>query len=166
MSILPIIPYPNPVYEKTATLITQIDDTIKEHIQDLKDTLIHHKALGLGANMVGLTKRIIIVINEEKNNEMIVMINPKITPLNDRMCSFQEATLSMPSSLRMSVDRHHDIRVSYIDENDQAQILEAHGWFAVIIQHETDYLDGITIIDRQKPFRQRLLKEKIKRARK
>ena len=94
------------------------------------------------------------------------MINPKITPLNDRMCSFQEATLSMPSSLRMSVDRHHDIRVSYIDESDQAQILEAHGWFAVIIQHETDYLDGITIIDRQKPFRQRLLKEKIKRARK
>ncbi len=166
MSVRTIIAYPDPIYMQKATTVTTIDDSLKNDINDLKETLFHHKALGLGANMVGLTQRIIIVVNEEKNNEVSIMINPVITPLTSRKCSFQEATLSMPSSIRMSVERHHDIQVDYLDENGEQRSIEAHGWYAVIIQHETDYLNGITIIDRQKPFRQRLLKEKINRLRK
>ena len=165
MSVRTIIPYPDPIYTQKAITVEKIDETIKQNIQDLKDTLAHHKALGLGANMIGAAHQLIIVVNEEENNKTTVMINPLITPLSDRKCTFQEATLSMPSSIRMTVERHHDIRVDYVDEDGNTQSIEAHGWYAVIIQHETDYLNGMTIIDHQKPFRQRLIKEKIDRIR-
>jgi peptide deformylase len=49
------------------------------------------------------------------------------------------------------VGRHRRVRVRYLDQHGQAQIVEAEGWYARILQHEIDHLNGTLYIDRMKP---------------
>ena len=110
-------------------------------VADLKDTLAAHRdgCVGMAANMIGVSKRIIIFTGDDGD---VVMINPVISAKMGRY-ETQEGCLSLDGE-RMAV-RFEKIEVRYLDENFCARKGKFSGFTAQIIQHECDHLDGIII---------------------
>ena len=110
-------------------------------VADLKDTLAAHRdcCVGMAANMIGVSKRIIIFTGDDGD---VVMINPVISAKMGRY-ETQEGCLSLDGE-RMAV-RFEKIEVRYLDENFCARKGKYSGFTAQIIQHECDHLEGIII---------------------
>lgn len=117
-----------------------IDDvTIGE---DLLDTLKHHSdhCVGLAANMIGETKKI-IAIND--NGRFMVMFNPVIKKHSPKMYSTEEGCLSL-AGIR-ETKRYEMIEVQYYNQNFKKKQAKFTSFTAQIIQHEMDHLEGVLI---------------------
>ena len=110
--------------------------------QDLLDTLISHKdeCVGMAANMIGVSKRIIVFDN---NGTYMTMFNPEIIK-RDGVYETEEGCLSLLGVPR-KCKRYKSIKVRWQTEDFQTRIKSFTGWSAQIIQHEIDHCDGILI---------------------
>ncbi|WND03096.1 peptide deformylase [Temperatibacter marinus] len=157
---------PDPILRKTAKKVTHVTDELRGIIRQMYDLLYAARGIGLGANMVGLLERIVIVDLQDGDHPKVTMINPVITWHSEEMQSNEEASLCFPG-ISAEVTRPLEISVTYLDETGHEQTLQAAGWFAQVIQHEIDYLDGKIYLDYlSKMKRDRLMKkmEKYKKA--
>ena len=108
---------------------------------DLRDTLAAHRdgCVGMAANMIGYRKRIIIV---SMGFADVVMINPviknKLQPYKT-----EEGCLSL-DGVRPTT-RYRKIKVEFLNESFEKQMMDYEGHIAQIIQHECDHLEGIII---------------------
>ena len=111
---------------------------------DLLETLEHHKAgcVGMAANMIGVSKRIIVFVDEDLGGRITVMLNPVITA-SDGAFDAQEGCLSLTGERRTL--RCRRIEVNYEDRRFRARHATFTGWTAQIIQHEVDHCNGIII---------------------
>lgn len=147
MAVLQLIYAPNPIFKQVAEPVEQVNDEIRGMVNDMFDTLEFEQAVGMGANMVGILKRIAIVdLNEGGVSKRQTFINPEITWRSDEMQTQEEASICFPF-ISANIERPKAIKVSYLDETGAAQELEAEGFLASVIQHEIDYLDGKTYLD-------------------
>ena len=132
------------IYPENKEILTQkseevgdINEEIKNIIEDLNDTLNNSTGCGISAIQIGIPKKICII---KYNNENIVMINPKI--INSRgEVYYREGCLSVPG-LYTNVKRAQKVWCSYIDENGKEKEIAQGGLCSVIIQHELDHFDG------------------------
>ena len=110
--------------------------------QNLLDTLIAHKdsCVGMAANMIGVTKRIIAFAN---NGTYTVMFNPEITKKSEAY-ETEESCLSLLGGPR-PCRRYKKITVKWQNEKFQTRIKVFTGWTAQIIQHEIDHCNRILI---------------------
>ena len=113
-----------------------------ETARDLLDTLTFHKegCVGMAANMIGVTKRIIVFDNE---GEYLTMLNPVILKASD-LYETEEGCLSLLGGPR-KCKRYKKIKVQYQNLQLQTRIKSFSGWTAQIIQHEIDHCNGILI---------------------
>ena len=113
-----------------------------EVARDLLDTLTFHKegCVGMAANMIGVTKRIIVFDNE---GEYMTMLNPVILKGND-LYETEEGCLSLLGGPR-KCKRYKKIKVQYQTLQMQTRIKTFTGWTAQIIQHEVDHCNGVLI---------------------
>ena len=109
--------------------------------QDLLDTLAAHKdgCVGMAANMIGQTVRIIAFDNE---GSCMVMLNPEIVKCAGQ-CETEEGCLSLEGVRKTK--RYRSIKVRYQNEKLQIRLKTFTGWTAQIIQHEIDHCNGILI---------------------
>jgi peptide deformylase len=49
-----------------------------------------------------------------------------------------------------AVDRALNVRVECLNERAEPITIDAHGWYARILQHEIDHLNGTLYVDRMK----------------
>ena len=112
--------------------------------QDLRDTLAAHRqgCVGMAANMIGVSKRIIVFVDEDLGGRLTVMLNPVITA-SDGAFDAQEGCLSLTGERRTL--RCRRIEVNYEDRRFRARHATFTGWTAQIIQHEVDHCNGIII---------------------
>jgi peptide deformylase len=144
---LPLVIAPNPIFRKKALKIATVDDGTRAIIKDMFETLYAENGLGLGANMVGLLKQIIVIdLKENGQSAPIAMINPELLGASKEMQVFNEASLSFPG-ISADISRSNWVKVRYLDAQGQPQIIEADGFLATVIQHEMDYLQGRTYLD-------------------
>ena len=110
--------------------------------QDLLDTLTFHKdgCVGMAANMIGVTKRIIVFDNE---GSYMTMLNPVILKASEEY-ETEEGCLSLLGGPRKT-KRFRKIKVEYQTLDFQKRIKTFTGWTAQIIQHEIDHCNGILI---------------------
>lgn len=110
--------------------------------QDLLDTLLAHRetCVGMAANMIGSTKRIIVF---DWDGTPMVMLNPEILKGEGRY-EAEESCLSLLGGPR-KVIRFQKIKVQYQNLQMQSRIRSFSGWTAQIIQHETDHCNGVLI---------------------
>ena len=110
--------------------------------RDLLDTLTHHKegCVGMAANMIGVTKRIIVFDNE---GSYMVMLNPEILKASEPY-ETEEGCLSLLGGPRKT-KRFRKIKVQYQTPEFQTRLKTFTGWTAQIIQHEIDHCNGILI---------------------
>ena len=78
-----------------------------------------------------------------------VIINPKLTFEDNSSAQFFEGCLSV-EGYQAVVDRALNVRVDCLNERGEEVTINAHGWYARILQHEIDHLNGILYIDRMK----------------
>ena len=109
--------------------------------QDLLDTLAFHKdgCVGMAANMIGVSKRIIAF---ENGDEYMIMYNPVIVKKSQPYMT-EEGCLSLEG--RRQTRRYKSIKVQYQNDAFQTRLKTFTGWTAQIIQHEIDHCDGIII---------------------
>ena len=110
--------------------------------QDLLDTLRHHSetCVGMAANMIGVTKRIIVFVED---GACQVMLNPEIIRQSDPYDT-KEGCLSLLGGPRPT-KRYKKIKVRYQTTEMQTRLKTYEGWTAKIIQHEIDHCNGILI---------------------
>ncbi|MEH6404196.1 MAG: peptide deformylase [Sneathiella sp.] len=165
MPALPLVIALDPVFRKVAEPVLVVDAEIKQLVADMFLTLYAEKGLGIGANMVGVLKRVIVIdLQENGNKSPIAMINPEIINVSEEHQTFSEASLSYPG-IEADISRPKEITVRYLDENGQAQELGANGFLATVIQHERDYLDGRIFLDHLSRIKREGLMRKYKKLR-
>jgi peptide deformylase len=152
MSIKNILVAPNKILSEKSTKVTDINSKeTKEIIRDLIETAVNQKepeAAGLAAPQIGFNKRIILVRDFKvlPNTDKLlienrIMINPRIISESKNQDIDWESCLSIPG-MYGQVKRPDGIKVTYLDEDGNEQKIKARDFYARVIQHEVDHLDG------------------------
>ena len=100
--------------------------------------------IGLAANQVDWDARVFVMLNTDGKRRVI--INPSYTPITPLKHVVPEGCLSFPDEIRY-IERYKDIRILYSDLTGSTRHEIFTGLDAQIVQHETNHLDGITLID-------------------
>ena len=113
----------------------------RQTAQNLLDTLKENqgKCVGMAANMIGVSKRIIVV---DDNGTYLLMYNPEIVKYSQSY-EAEEGCLSLTGT--RVAKRWKTIKVKYENEDFQVRFKTFSGWTAQIIQHEIDHCNGIII---------------------
>ena len=132
------------IMKDTDFLALKSEPATKEDLSianDLLETLIAHKegCVGMAANMIGVSKRIIAF---ENDGSYMVMLNPEIIKKSEPYMT-EESCLSLIGSRKTK--RWKSIKVKYQNTDLQLRYKTFTGWTAQIIQHEIDHCDGILI---------------------
>lgn len=152
MAVRQVLIYPDPILKEMAEDVTEIDEHIKQVITDLTDTMEDAgHSTGIAAPQIGELVRIVVADASknkkcENNHGRLVLINPEIIQW-EGMIQFREGCMSVPDYTG-NVNRAKKILLRYRDENFEQKVIEAEDFEAVLLQHETDHLDGTLFLDR------------------
>lgn len=132
-----------------AKRIAKVDDSIRQLIQQMLQTMYSADGIGLAAPQVAVNKQLIVIDCEPNNpdTQPLVLINPKITKYGNDLCNAEEGCLSIPG-VYLEVTRPEQIEVSFKDENGRPRKIKATGLLSRVIQHEMDHLSGVMFVDR------------------
>ena len=159
--ILNILEYPDERLRTIAKPVVSVDETIKQQVRDMFETMYEAPGIGLAATQVNFHQRIIVIDVSEQCNEPICLINPEIIEKSGEIQS-EEGCLSVPDYYE-NVIRANDIKVQALNQNGETFELEASEMLSVCIQHEIDHLDGILFIDHLSKLKQKRLKKKTEK---
>lgn len=150
MALLKIVTYPNPILSQRAEPLGQFGPDEQKLFDDMIETMYVEDGVGLAAPQVGISKRILVASPATKKGGEYVLVNPVIYEPSGREWGM-EGCLSFPG-ISAEVPRAKNIRVRFQDRQGKPQDLAAKDFFARVIQHELDHLDGILFIDRMNFF--------------
>ena len=138
---------------------------MKQLADDLLDTMYEFKGIGLAAIQIGVRKRIIVADISEERKEPHIFVNPKIKVLNEnKKGGYDEGCLSIPGFYE-EVIRPTQVEISFQNLSGENKKLIPEGLLGVVVQHETDHLDGKLMVDyissvKRQRIRSKLLKLK------
>lgn len=137
----------------------------QELIEHMRDTMRAAPGVGLAAPQIGIPLQIAVVEDREEYHKKLsaeqllerrrkpvpfhVLINPRIVARDETSVDFFEGCLSV-TGFGAIVPRARVVTVEYLDEHAEAKSVEAVGWYARILQHEIDHLDGVLYVDRMR----------------
>jgi len=165
---LKIVQAGEPVLRKRGRELTR-DEIKSAQIQQLialmQTTMREAPGVGLAAPQVGLSIQLAVIEDqpeylghhsaeelEELQRSAVpfhVIINPKLTIVGKESAKFFEGCLSV-EGYQAIVDRALKVQVECLNERGEERTIKAHGWYARILQHEIDHLNGMLYIDRMK----------------
>jgi peptide deformylase len=155
MTIRPITIHGEPVLHRRASEVTQVDDGIRTLIEDMFETQDAARGVGLAAPQVGVGLRIFTWAFEDSGDAPSRghVINPVLTRLGKTSQEDpdpdeeSEGCLSVPG-YSFPLKRSDHVRLTGQDVDGNEIDFEATGWFARVMQHEYDHLDGYLYINR------------------
>jgi peptide deformylase len=166
---LKIVQVGEPVLRQKARPLLQEEIGLAETqqlIEWMRDTMRDAPGVGLAAPQVGLPIQLAVVEDRseyvkgvaaetlaERERQSVafhVLINPSIIERSDQQAEFFEGCLSLPGFSAL-VKRARAVTVKFWDEHGQPRRLQASGWYARILQHEIDHLQGWLYIDHMEP---------------
>ena len=156
MAILKVAKMGHPVLRTQARPLDPAEiktPRIQRLIEDMFETMRDSQGIGLAGPQVHESIRMFVAGVDDSDGGMspVVIINPEITLIGSRVEEDWEGCLSIPD-IRGRVPRATDIKVRGLDHHGQAVSLNANGFPARVIQHETDHLDGVLFFDRMTAF--------------
>ena len=136
---------------------------IQEVITRMRDAMRNAPGVGLAAPQIGLPLSVAVIEDKPEYMKDIpeavlasrgrrpvpfhVVINPVLTLHPGTAVEFFEGCLSL-AGFTAIVPRAQEVRVECLDQHGEPQVIEASGWYARILQHEIDHLNGTLYIDR------------------
>ena len=158
MSLLKIARLGNPKIREGAKLVS-LDELqspdIQKFIQDLVETMRAAYGVGIAAPQVQVSRQVIAIEVSPDNPRypdqsavpLTVLVNPKIVEHVEETESGWEGCLSVPD-LRGRVPRWTRVKVQALDRHGQELEFDVQGFYARVIQHEVDHLQGQVFLDR------------------
>jgi peptide deformylase len=160
MALLNILHFPDPRLHKVAKPVAAVDARIKQLVSDMAQTMYDAPGIGLAATQVDIHERVVVIDLSDEQNELLVLINPEIVWASDEIQTFEEGCLSVPG-VYDEVKRASEIKVQFLDQNGDAQSMDADGLLSVCIQHEIDHLNGKVFVERLSSLKQSRIRTKI-----
>lgn len=165
MNTLEIVQIGHPVLRQTARALTReeiLSDDIQQLITHMRDTMRTAPGVGLAAPQIGRDIQLAVIEDREEYHRnwpaielqkrqrkpvaFHVIINPKLRVDKSQEVTFHEGCLSIPGLIGL-VPRYLSVDVDYLNEHAEPQHIHATGWYARILQHEINHLQGILCID-------------------
>jgi len=163
MALLPILHFPDERLRRHALPVAEVDDDIRQLIDDMFETMYDAPGVGLAAPQVDVSKRVIVIDVSEDKNAPLALINPSVT-LKAGIEEMEEGCLSVPG-IYENVERASSVRVSFLDRDGKPCDIPADGLLAVCLQHEIDHLDGKLFVDYLTEMKRQRIKKKMEKAR-
>ena len=160
MAVLPIRKYGDDVLRKPADPVTQFDESLQKLINDMVETMYAAPGVGLAANQVGISKRLMLIDLSvgKRPGELHVIINPEIIETQGEITD-EEGCLSIPDFVEV-VTRPERVKLRHIDRNGEEREMWGEGLMARAMCHEVDHLNGTLFVDRLRGLkRDRILKK-------
>ncbi|QCI21203.1 peptide deformylase [Buchnera aphidicola (Hyperomyzus lactucae)] len=159
MSLLKILYYPDKRLRLVAKPVCQINEKIKNIVNNMIDTMHQENGIGLAATQVNIQLQIIVISAMEKEKNNLILINPKIIKKEGNI-SIEEGCLSIPE-YRASVPRFNYITVEALDLHGKKIKIKTDSIISICIQHEIDHLKGKLFIDYLSKFKKERIDKKF-----
>ncbi|HEV8658416.1 MAG TPA: peptide deformylase [Thermoanaerobaculia bacterium] len=163
MAVLPIVKYGDDVLRLPTAPISEIDASVQKLIDDMVDTMYAAPGIGLAANQVGASKRLMVIDLSvgKRPNELHVFINPEMLEAEGEL-NEDEGCLSIPDFTE-TVQRPLRVKLRYLDRNGREREMWGEGLMARAMAHEVDHLNGNLFIDHLRGFRKDRILKKIQK---
>lgn len=169
MAVRPITIVGHKALHAPTKRVKEITDDTRALVEDMFETMEAANGVGLAANQVGVKQRIFVFDcpdDELGENRRGVVINPKLE--KGRVAAGEadeendnEGCLSVPGE-HFPTARADWAKVTGTDLDGNEIVIEGHGFFARMLQHETDHLDGYLYLDRLTPTMRLESREAVK----
>jgi peptide deformylase len=162
---LQIITAPDPRLKLKARPVAKVDAQVRRLMDDMLETMYGSIGIGLAAPQVGVAQRVIVIDaarEGEKPNPMRIA-NPEILWRSKETMVANEGCLSVPEHYA-DVTRAAEIKLRYLDEQNEIRELDAKGLLATCIQHEIDHLDGVLFVDHISALKRGMILRKLAKA--
>lgn len=165
MAVLPLVIAPDARLNTPSTPVEKVDDSIRQLLSDMLETMYANDGIGLAAVQVGVHKTCVVmdVAQREGENAPIKLVNPVIVESSEDSSVFNEGCLSFPDQYS-DVERPAKVTVRYLDENGAEKTLHAEGILATCIQHEIDHTKGIVFVDHISNLKRDMILRRLKKA--
>ena len=169
MAVRPITIVGHKALHAPTKRVKEITDDTRALVEDMFETMEAANGVGLAANQVGVKQRIFVFDcpdDELGENRRGVVINPKLekgrVPAGEAdEENDNEGCLSVPGE-HFPTARADWAKVTGTDLDGNEIVIEGHGFFARMLQHETDHLDGYLYLDRLTPTMRLESREAVK----
>src|SRR5690606_13092167 len=165
MAILDILEFPDLRLRRKATPVTEVNDALRQTIDDMFETMYAAPGIGLAATQVNVHKQLIVIDISEEKDTPLVFINPEIEIIDNTLSEYDEGCLSVPGFYE-TVSRPSTVRVTALDRDGQRFELETDGLLATCIQHEIDHLNGKLFVDYLSKLKRERIRSKLEKAHK
>jgi peptide deformylase len=163
MAVLPILVHPHPTLRTVAEPVDEVNEEIQKLVDDMAETMYAAPGVGLAAPQVGVSKRVFVIdtAGEDETSNLMVFINPKFK-LKEGEIIWEEGCLSFPG-IHEEVRRADHVIVEALDRDGKVFEIEAKGLEAVALQHESDHLDDVLIVDHVSFFKKRQIERDLRK---
>ena len=149
-----IVIYPDKRLKLISEDINAFDSELHSLLDDMYDTMLSKRGVGLAAIQIGVTKRVLIINLPDENDddalpvksETLEIINPTFIR-KEGSCKHQEGCLSIPGVYE-DIERAEHIVLEYQNRYGEKKTIEDNDFLAIAIQHEIDHLDGKVFIEK------------------
>ncbi len=156
MAKLKIRTYPDPVLKKKTAPVTDFGPVMQRLFADMIETMHASDGVGLAAPQIGISQQIFIACPTLRRGEEYIMVNAVIEKKSGTSIA-PEGCLSLPG-ISGTVVRAAKLRLAFQDRLGKRCLIESEDFFARVIQHEMDHLNGVLLIDHFKGVaRERLI---------
>ncbi len=170
MALLPIIEAPHPTLSKKAREVNpdEFGPALVQLLDDMAETMYDAPGVGLAAPQVDDSRRILVADpsnNDDNAPTLYKMVNPTIISKSAELISYEESCLSVPE-FYLNVKRFQEITVEWKDGMGITHREIFSGFPSIVLQHEMDHLEGITLLDKSSKFKRSRYMSKVKKQRK
>ncbi len=149
-----IVIYPDKRLKIISKEVNEFNEELHELLDDMYDTMVSKKGVGLAAIQIGVPKRVLIINlpeddskdDEIKKEDTLEIINPIFIEKNGS-CKNQEGCLSIPGFYE-DIERAKHVIVEYQDRYGNKHTIDTDEFLAVALQHEHDHLEGKVFIEK------------------
>lgn len=163
MAIKKILTYPDPALRQKAEKVTEFNEELQQLAQDLAETMYDAPGSGLAATQIGCGQRVVVIdmSKDKEKREYMVLVNPEILECEGSQVD-EEGCLSV-IDLSAKVKRYRKILIRVQELDGKVNEFPAEDFFARVLQHEIDHLDGILFIDHLSSLKRGLYKKRLKK---
>ena len=164
-----ILAYPDKNLYKKSKDVIEFDDELFCLLDDMYDSMIEHKGIGLAAIQLDVALRVIVLClpnekDEQLKENLIEAINPEILSGNGEIM-YEEGCLSVPN-FNADIKRLKNIKIKYFDRNKNEIIRDVSDLEAIAFQHEIDHLNGKLFVDYLNILKRKKFDKEYKRLQK
>ena len=170
MAILDILEAPHPILSAKAREVRadEFGPELATFLENMAITMYAAPGVGLAAPQVGDSRRILVADpgnNDDGSPRMLYsMVNPTIVDKSAEFITYEESCLSVPE-FYITVKRYQTITIRWQDPNGNIRQERFDDFPAIVMQHEMDHLEGITLLNRTSRFRRSRYISKRKKQR-